>query len=304
MYNLKDKSSIYKEIKKTVLTFELKGFAINTKDDSNKSHRIYFAWFSSIEYLDGQGKIVLELGKSLKEIMLSAKKACFYQLKYSLNFKSIYSQRIYYYLKSFENSNKNNTGWRTDNLDELRSKLECPVTYNRYADFKRYVLKSAQNEINGNSDIQFEFEEIKKNSKVTALKFIIKPNNLIKKQLVEKKDKQLGSSNHQEQDKNLLHVKAILKNILGYDVSLKAANEIFVCAGKHKKYGSDPLELIKEVAEYSKTQNITKGLIAWIKTTVKIYEKPLIVPSVNSFTNYDQREYDYDALEKKLLGWE
>ncbi|MBU3102381.1 MULTISPECIES: replication initiation protein [Clostridium] len=63
-----------------------------------------------------------------------------------------------------------------DNLDELRSKLECHKSYNVYYEFKRLALNPAYEEINGNSDIQFEYEEIKTKKKVTQLKFTIKKN--------------------------------------------------------------------------------------------------------------------------------
>jgi len=106
LYNIKDRSNIYRDLKKAVSTFEGKGFSLSTKDKDNKEHRIYFSWFSSIDYIDGESKIILELGQKLKTLMLSAKKACFYQLKYTLNFNNIYSKRLYYYLKSYENSRK------------------------------------------------------------------------------------------------------------------------------------------------------------------------------------------------------
>ena len=87
--NIKDKSSIYRDLKKVVATFEGKGFSLSTKNNDNKEHRIYFSWFSSIDYIDGESKISLELGQKLKPLMLSAKKACFYKLKYTLNFNNI-----------------------------------------------------------------------------------------------------------------------------------------------------------------------------------------------------------------------
>jgi len=96
-----------------------------------------------IDYIDGESKISLELGQKLKILMLSLKKARFYKLKCTLNFNNIYSRMICYYLKSYENSNKKVIGWRVDNLDELKTKLECPKSYQRYADFKRFALKPA-----------------------------------------------------------------------------------------------------------------------------------------------------------------
>jgi N12 class adenine-specific DNA methylase len=100
----------------------------------------------------------------------------------------------------------------------------------------------------------------------------------------------------------IIEIKAIIKNIIGENISDKLANEFYQCATKNEKFGNNPMELIKEVAEYSKTQNIKKGFIGWFKTTVSNYEKPIKFVKVDTFNNYEQRNYDYDDLEKKLLG--
>jgi len=300
LYNIKNKSNIYGDLKKAVKTFEGKGFAVTQKISEKKENRIYFSWFSSIQYLDGEGKIEIELGQKLKEVMLNAKKACFYQLKYSLNFHNIYSKRMYYYLKSFENSNGNDTGWRIDNLNELRSKLECPKSYDVYYEFKRLALNPAYEEINGNSDISFEYEEIKTKKKVTQLKFNIKKNKFSQSLAV--KDEVCATT----EDKNTIEEKKSstrlineIKNIFKEDITGLEAKSILDTA-------KGDINIIKE--KYALAQNVAEigSMVGWmlraIKDDYQVHKEKSNL--LGSFNNYEQREYDFDKLERKLLGWD
>lgn len=302
LYNLKNKSTIYGELKKAVMTFEGKGFKVKTKDGKRED---WFSWFSHITYIDGEGRIIVELGSSLKKIFLSVKRAIYYNISYTLNFKSSYSRRLYYYLKLYED-----TGKRIDNIDILREKLECPKGYKNFADFNRYVLKPAYSEINGNSDISFEYESIKTGKKMTHIRFQIKK---VRKKInkveisIPTVDDEISASIMEEEEistvSNIKECENIIKNIVGIEVSNKAANEIYKCAIKHKKYGNEPLKLIREVSQYSKTQNIKGNFVGWFKNIVTTYEKPLKLFKKDNFNSYDgQRPFD-PSMEKKLLGW-
>jgi plasmid replication initiation protein len=298
LYNIKDKSNIYRDFKKAVRSFELKGFSVTTKSEKGKEHRIYFSWFASIEYVDGESKITLELGTRLKELMLSAKQACFYQIKYSLNFKSIYSQRIYYYLKRFED-----TGFRIDNLDELRTKLNCPKSYNIFSNFRLYVLDPAFEEINDNSDISFKYEEIKNKGKITSIKFYIKSN---------KEDKTIAplaptaknevSATIEEPEKETQKVMSIMSDS---KITALEAKKIYDSSKKN-------IETIKKVYDDGKNKDIP-NFIGWMISMVKpgVYIEPKKNYAKGAFNNYEQRKYDgsdgkmsIDEMEKKLLGWD
>jgi plasmid replication initiation protein len=294
LYNIKDKSNIYRDLKRAVTSFEGKGFSLTQKVSEKRESRIYFNWFSHIVYIDGESKIIIGLDPMLKKLMLNAKQACFYQIKYPLNFHNIYSKRIYYYLKSYENSNKNGTGWRIDNLDELRIKLECPKTYERYADFKRFVLKPAYDEINGNSDISFEYEEIKTKGKVTSIKFSInRPTTTIA--LPNEIDEISATSIKLEQEKHIKKVMAIMNQ---HEIEEFEAKKI---------YDSSNCDLIQIEKCYKyccekKVNNIVGYMIRLVKPGEYIEPKQNIPK--DAFNNYEQREYDYNDLEKKLLGLE
>lgn len=99
----------------------------------------------------------------------------------------------------------------------------------------------------------------------------------------------------------------IFLNELNQEIDEVEANNFLECAKEHKKYGQDPVGLIKEVVEYSKEQNIKSNLIKWFKSTLKNYAKPITKPSNRGklrFDNFKGRDTDYDELEKKLLGWD
>lgn len=292
LYKLQNQSNVYSDVKKAIDSFKGKGFSILNKETKRED---YFPWFSRITYLPREGKIFVELGKTLKQIFLDVKRACFYQIKYSLNFKSIYSQRLYYYLKIFEN-----TGFRIDNLDELKKKLVCPSSYKNFADFKRFVMVPAYNDINGNSDINFEYEPIKTGRKVTTIKFYIKANIRVQNEIAVTQADAVAEAPQEET--YIETIKSIIKSAIGKEITDKTANEFYKSAAKHKYYGNEPLALIKEVAQYSKTQDIKKGFVGWFKSTVSTYERPIATHKVNTFNDYEQRQYDFGELEKALLG--
>lgn len=164
-----DTSNIYRDLKKAVKEFEgNKGLRLK---DKNTGEEIWFAWFSKIHYKPKCGKIEVNIDKDLKSILYEAKKRIYYDLKYTLNFKSTYSQRYYYYAKSFED-----TGWRLDKIEDLIYKLECPASYKNFSNLKKNVLDRAYEEIN-KTDISVEFKPVKTGKRVTHMKTLIKPKN-------------------------------------------------------------------------------------------------------------------------------
>lgn len=309
--SVKNRSDIFNELKKATKSFEGKGFSLSLAGTNGKDDEMYFSWFSSIRYLNGQAKVQIELGGELKKLMVDCKQACFYQIKYTLNLKSIYSKRLYYYLKTFER-----TGWRIDNLNELRLKLECPKSYENYSEFRRLVLLTAQKEINGNTDIEFNFQTIKKKGKVVGIKFIIRENILKRKKSL-KKEK---SINLVEVEKSTAETKTIVKakeetaattdsqgaeieKVVSICYSLKLHSKEAMAILKAAK--SDLIQ-IEKCYKYMINQKNIKNAVAYIiDLLTRGFSEPQSsnVPAA-TFNDFEQRVYDYDDLEKKLLGWD
>ena len=93
-----------------------------------------------------------------------------YQLYNVLGMKSAFSVRIYELMKSYSFRHTMEI-----DLNELKKLLmvEDVKSYNRFPDFRRFVLEKAQSEINELTDIDMTFEPIKTGRKVTSIKFTI-----------------------------------------------------------------------------------------------------------------------------------
>lgn len=285
--------NIYRELDK--LTDTLMTRVVKIKDKDNKNFEKYH--FVEVAKYNG-GVLKLKINPEMKPFYINLDWYTKYQLKNILQFKRTYSFRLYELLKQYEN-----IGFRLISINELRTILDINKSqYPQYANLKQKVITEAIKEINKNTDLYINknYEEFKENRKVTSIKFIIKSN---KKGLDETAATSVKMDIHSI-DPNIKEVKNIINSITGSDINDKLANEIYDCAAKHEKYGNKPLELIKEVIEYSKTQSIKGGFIGWFKATVSNYERPVKVVSADTFNNYEQRQYDFDSLEKKLLGWE
>lgn len=287
-----DTSNIYRNLEKATKSMEGTGFYLLTKNDKGKEKETFFVWFASIEYVKSEGKITFEIGNKLKGLLLEMKKRIYYRIEYPLNFVSIYSKRIYYYLKSFED-----TGWRVDNLDILRKKLQCPKSYEKYSFFRIKVLDMAMKEINNYSDINFAYEEIKTGRKVTSIKFYINGNKT-KNKANEEACSTLEGKSTSEEEKSSKEAINEVKSIFKENITGKEAKFILNTA-------KSDINTIKE--KYALSQNVSKigNIVGWmIKAIKEDYTIPKEKVKVGSFNDYEQREYDFDALEKKLLGWD
>lgn len=135
--------------------------------------KVGFQWFSLCQYKKKEGRLRLKIHDELKPYLLRLKKE-FTRLitRQVMQFRSVYSIRIYMLCKQYQAMGK-----RLVNVEELKKKLGIePGKYKQYADFKRRIIEQAQKEINSLSDIEIEFDEIKKARKVVELLFTISTN--------------------------------------------------------------------------------------------------------------------------------
>ena len=130
-----------------------------------------YNWIAGRTYNNKKGTIDVEISKTLKEYLIQMKRGSYYKIVFPLSLYNTYSKRLYYMLKQYQD-----TGWRIDNVDDLRSKLECPVSYNKYSLFKAKVLETAIIEINEKTDIWIDYEEIFNKNKVIRIKFNVNEN--------------------------------------------------------------------------------------------------------------------------------
>ncbi len=267
--------NIYMELDK--ITDKLMARYIKIKNDDNekfkKRHLIKIADFEN-------GILTMKIDEDMKEFYLGLNWYTKYQLKNIMQFKSTYSFRLYELLKQYEK-----IGNRAITIDNLRAILDIDVKqYPKYANLKQKAINIAVKEINLKTDISFTFEEIKTGRKVTSIKFYIKKSNNAKNEIsVTREDP--------NQDININLVKSIIGNINDID-----AIKIFDIACGDIENIKDKYSII---SKFKNINNLTGAMIQAIREDWT--SNPI---NNNTFNNFDSRTYDYEELEKKLLGWE
>lgn len=102
MFQLDADKSIYVKVQKAAEELVSKKV-----DLSIGERRIFVAWLSYVEYIEGSGIVELEFHSALKPYLLKLKESLKgftqYQLKHIINFKSQYSIRFYEVLKKGQN---------------------------------------------------------------------------------------------------------------------------------------------------------------------------------------------------------
>lgn len=137
-----------------------------------------FRWLSGATIDEGTGKIVLTLDQALKPHLIQLKE--FYttmNITYTLPMKSQYSLKIYELCKSYQNlylTKKQKGEPLVWNIETLKKQVDCNAT--NWAHVRRTVLDKAKSEINGHTDIYFDYEVYEKDrQRVIAVAVTIKP---------------------------------------------------------------------------------------------------------------------------------
>jgi plasmid replication initiation protein len=98
-----------------------------------------------------------------------------YNLREIGNFASLYTTRLYELLQEFKE-----TGWMLKSVEQLREAFAIGNKLKLYSNFKRRTFEPACKEINDIYDIDLNFEEIKEDKKVTAIRFSFKYAKIVK----------------------------------------------------------------------------------------------------------------------------
>jgi len=282
----KDYGELYNEIKEAVN--ELMSNPVFIPDDDNPKNWTAFNWIADARYRDGV--ITFTISKRLKPFVLELQNRFLkYKLENILPLKSKYVIRLYEVLKDWLELNKRygNKTEKIISLVELREFLDIPKSY-RYNDIKRQILNKAQEELVKNTDLTFEFEEIKTGRKVTHIKFKI----IDKSQ--EKKDTQLKEINYQIDIKNNLALwkKEILQN----------ANDKIIALG-------DECYLIKDGLLTDLSNKIISKEDAWEvwnkffknKDEVRIFDKDKLNEILEK-RKEKLKQFELEELKEQWLG--
>ncbi|GCD12384.1 replication initiation protein [Clostridium tagluense] len=277
LLGLKDQSK-YTEIPK--ITKELMKKVFEIKDGKKI---IQLAWLCSVVYETGEGTVTLKFAPDLKPYLLQLKELyTSYRLENILSLKSKYSIRLYEILKSFQYKKQANI-----NLEELKTMVGASANYfSSYADFKRRVLNKAQEEINEKTDITFKYSDQKVGRKVTSIAFNIKDKSSVAREEVAVTT--VNASSDIE----------IVKQIIKEDILELEAQRILDVANYDMNNIKEKYDIVSQL---STVNNLVGIMITALKEN---WQVPKGKHKVSTFNDYEQRAYDFDELEKKLLGWD
>lgn len=143
-------------------------------------------WFCNFSYSIEEDLIYCQFHAKLKPYLLDFKNNHFKKgyLENIFTFKCKYSHKFYLLLKTVNTS-------RYIEIDDFKSIIPLEwlkkwlglknLNYDRYNDFKRFVLEKAKKDLDEFAEVSFEFEEIKTKKEITHLKIkaIYKNKNII-----------------------------------------------------------------------------------------------------------------------------
>ena len=177
--------SMYKQVKKNIE--DIANAKVQWIRLAGTQKITMFRWLSSATIDEGTGKIVLTLDPSLKPHLIQLKE--FYttmNITYTLPMKSQYSIKIYELCKSYQNLylEKKKKGeplvW---SIETLKKQVDCNAS--NWAHVRRTVLDKAKSEINGKTDILFDYAVYEKDrQRVIAISVTIEP---VDKQVADQK---------------------------------------------------------------------------------------------------------------------
>ena len=158
----------YTEIKKIVCALASSFAKTETRTGGKPTFQAW-PFFEHIEYSGGIVKARFNQGMSP---MLLALKGHFtkYNLVEYLKLPSVYSQRIFEILKSWESE-----GEKEISLSDLHRMLTTPASFRSdFRNFRRWVLEKAHKDITEKTNLRYEWEPVKKGRRtVVGVRFLI-----------------------------------------------------------------------------------------------------------------------------------
>ncbi|MEN9757913.1 MAG: hypothetical protein RL755_2100 [Pseudomonadota bacterium] len=157
--------AIYDYLDESVKRLAERWLVIETPNEKIKQSKI--RWISQIDYLNQAGTIRLTFSKGILPYLSELRRDFTkYRLSNVMNFKSMYSSRIYEILARWGG------GEKVLEVSWLKEKLQLTDKYARISSFKHDVIDIAIKEINSYSNMRVRYEQIKQGRNVIAFKFI------------------------------------------------------------------------------------------------------------------------------------
>lgn len=282
----------------------------------NGEDDIVVPWFDILRYHkkdrnNGVAYIEFKPSDFFKDLALCSGlvHGAFGSLEVTTQLQGKYTIALYWFLESKKRYKEYPTatpGMFEIPLEEFRHQFSIPQSY-VYSMIENRVLKPAYNSINSinECDFNFEYEPVREGKKVLGYRFQIQEKNFIDStatEILEIEDKG---------EKNVLveQVSTIL-SMSGVQFGESEIKSIANCMSRNNK---DVMALMTvlpvfksriENANLDAIEDKTAYICSLIQgdTNPKPTGKGKTKKNNNSFNNFQQRDYDMDELEKKLIG--
>jgi plasmid replication initiation protein len=183
---LENISNTYRDLKKASEKLYERSVIIDDPDPDNpKITQRKTRWISSIDYVPGEGKVVLRFAFDIIPYLSQlSREFTKYKLKHVTKFESVYSIRLYELLVQWISS-----GEREIEVEWLKNQFQVGEKYSRLVNLKKRVIDPAVEEINKHSNLWVKYGQRKSGRTITHFQFQFglkdKPQPLERKQLTE-----------------------------------------------------------------------------------------------------------------------
>ena len=249
---------------------------------------------AQIEYHKKEGAFSFMFPPMLSNYLLQLKKNFTHiDVRNIVSMDSIYAIRFYGFCKEFERFGKFQFS-----IEEIRKMFNLENKYELYGLFKQKVIVKAQEELNKNSDLIFNFKEIKEGKKVVALFFEIEKNPRKNQYQLKIDDSTDGTVELLFDESEVVEsipnpnavetiVKQLFEKLVAWSISLEQINEWV------EKYPVLQVELGVDyvLSEVKKDKNKIKNVPAYLSK---------IVASSQLMNSYLQKEEEKNVVKAML----
>lgn len=161
-------SNAYRDLKKATEKLYERSVIIDDPDPDNPQiAQRKMRWISSIDYVPGDGKLVLSFSVGIIPYLSQlSREFTKYKLKHVARFESVYSIRLYELLVQWSSA-----GEREIEVEWLKKQFQVEDKYDRLSNLKSRVIDPAVKEINEHSNLWVKYGQRKSGRTVTHFQF-------------------------------------------------------------------------------------------------------------------------------------
>lgn len=165
---LESLSNAYRDLKKAAEKLYERSVVIDDPDPDNPQITTRKTrWISSIDYVPGEGKLVLSFSTGIIPYLSQlSREFTKYKLMHVARFESVYSIRLYELLVQWSSA-----GEREIEVEWLKKQFQVEDKYDRLGNLKKRVIDPAVAEINEHSNIWVKYGQRKSGRTVTHFQF-------------------------------------------------------------------------------------------------------------------------------------